>query len=167
MKVLEAIRTKRAVRQYQDKPLSKEIATAILDAGRRAQSSKNTQPWHFIAIRDKAILQSLANAGRYVAHVENAALVVAIVTPNPEQKLSIMFDAGQTASYMQLAAWELGVASGLVGFPDPKQARDILGFPPELHLRMAITFGYALNPPQPAKRGGRRSIEEIVHWDKW
>ena len=167
MKVTEAIRTKRAVRQYQDKPLSEEVATVILNAGRRAQSSKNTQPWHFIAIRDKATLQSLANMGRYAIHVADAALVVAILTPSPEQRLSIMFDAGQAASYMQLAAWELGVASCLVAIQDSEQAQELLGFPAELHLRLAITFGYALTPPQPAKRGGRQPIEEIVHWDKW
>jgi nitroreductase len=48
MNVSEAIRMKRAVRQFADRPLPEEIVLAILNAGRRAQSSKNTQPWHFI-----------------------------------------------------------------------------------------------------------------------
>jgi len=49
--------------QFQDKPLTKEIVTTILNAGRRAQSSKNEQTWHFIAIQDKKILQALSECG--------------------------------------------------------------------------------------------------------
>ena len=56
MAVSELIRTKRAVRQFTAEPLPEEAIRSILNAGRRAQSSKNTQPWHFIAIRDKVTL---------------------------------------------------------------------------------------------------------------
>ena len=170
MNVVEAIRTKHAVRQFQDKPLPDEVVTTILNAGRLAPSSKNTQPWHFMAIRDRAILQALAQTGPYATHLAGAALGVAILTPPPEERLSIMFDAGQTAAYMQLAAWELGVASCLGSIYDMEQARAILGFPTELHLRMSISFGYpwpSSEPSSPPKKGGRRSLAEIVHWDKW
>jgi nitroreductase len=170
MNVIEAIRTKRAVRQFQDRPLPDEVALAILDAGRRAQSSKNTQPWHFIAIRDRATLQALANLGPFAKHLAGAALGVAILTPPPEARYTIMFDAGQAAAYMQLAAWDLGVASCLGAIYEAEQARAILGFPPELHLRLAISFGYALgagDSPSPPKKGGRRSFDEVVYWDQW
>ena len=53
MNVSDAIRLKRAVRKFQDKPLPDDVIHAILNAGRRSQSSKNTQAWQFIAIRDK------------------------------------------------------------------------------------------------------------------
>ncbi len=51
MDVLDAIRTKRAVRYFTARPIADDDLRAILNAGRRAQSSKNTQPWVFIAIR--------------------------------------------------------------------------------------------------------------------
>jgi nitroreductase len=54
MNVSEAIRLKRAVRNFKDEPLSDEAVYAILNAGRRSQSSKNTQPWQLIAIREKS-----------------------------------------------------------------------------------------------------------------
>lgn len=60
MTVSEVIPTKRAVRQFSDEPLSEEASRTILMAGRRVQSSKNTQPWHFIVIRDRATLGQLA-----------------------------------------------------------------------------------------------------------
>jgi nitroreductase len=50
MKVSEAIRLKRAVREFTSEPLKDEEIHHILNAGRRAQSAKNRQPWHFITI---------------------------------------------------------------------------------------------------------------------
>jgi nitroreductase len=97
MNVSEAIRMKRAVRNFQDKPLPEDIIHTILNAGRRAQSSKNTQTWQFIAIQDKAILKALSECGTWAGHLAGAALGVAILTPDPMKKFQIMFDAGQAA----------------------------------------------------------------------
>src|SRR5947208_266340 len=98
MDVIEAIRRKRAVRNYADKPLPQEVVEQILYAGRRAQSSKNSQPWHFIAIRKRETLVALSKMGDYASHLPNAALVVAILTPDPIASYSVMFDAGQAAA---------------------------------------------------------------------
>ena len=69
MNVFEAIRTKRAVREFQDKPLPEETVHAILNAGRRSQSSKNTQAWQFIAIQDKETLKGLSTCGEWAGHI--------------------------------------------------------------------------------------------------
>lgn len=170
MNVSDAIRMKRAVRKFQDKPLPEEVVRAILNAGRRSQSSKNDQGWQFIAIRDEAILKALSETGTYAGHLAGAELGVAILTPSPDGKFQDLFDAGQAAAYMQLAAWELGVGSCLASIYEPEKAREILGFPPDWHLRIAISFGYPANEEKlsaPPKKGGRRSLEEVVHWDKW
>lgn len=170
MNVSHAIRTKRAVRKFQDKPLPEDVVRAILNAGRRAQSSKNEQGWQFIAIRDKAILKALSETGTYAGHLAGAALGVAILTPDPTGKFQIMFDAGQSAAYMQLLAWELGVGSCLASIYEHEKAREILGFPSEWHLRIALSFGYPADEEKltaAPKKGGRRTLEEIVHWDTW
>jgi len=112
------------------------------------------------------IVHAILNAG----HLAGAALGVAILTPDPEGKFQIMFDAGQAAAFMQLAAWELGVGSVPASIYEPEKARAILGFPAEFHLRIALSFGYPLEEEKISaapKKGGRRSLEEIVHWDKW
>ena len=82
MNVSDAIRTKRAVRKFQEKHLTKEIVTAILNAGRRSQSSKNEQTWHFVAIQDKKILQALSECGQFAGHIAGAALAVATISIN-------------------------------------------------------------------------------------
>jgi nitroreductase len=170
MNVTEAIRFKRAVRNFTSETLPKESILAILDAGRRAQSSKNTQPWHFIAIADKTILNQLSECGEWAGHLAGATLGVALLSENPEEKFQRLFDLGQCAAYMQLAAWELGIGSCLASIYEPNRARQILGFPPDLHLRIAISFGYPQDKSdltRHGKAGGRRKLDEIVHWDRW
>lgn len=170
LSVAEAIRTKRAVRQFANKPLKEEEIYAILNAARRAQSSKNTQPWHFIAIRDRERLTALSKLGDWAGHLAGAALGVAILTRDPTERFSIMFDAGQAAAYMQLAAWEMGIGSCLATIYQPEEARKLLEFPAEYHLRIAISFGYPLDESllsSPPRKGGRKPMEEIVHWENW
>lgn len=170
MHVSDAIRTKRAVRQFQDRPLPDETAAAILNAGRRSQSSKNSQPWHFIAIRDKAVLKQLSECGEWAGHLAGAALGVALLSVDPTAKFQTMFDLGQAAAFMQLAAWELGIGSVPASIYQPEKARQILGFPEDLHLRIALSFGYPLDEDKltaPPQKGGRRSLDEVVHWDRW
>lgn len=170
MNVSEAIRTKRAVRKFQDRPLPEEVLHAILSAGRRSQSSKNEQAWQFIAIRDRSILKALSECGSSAGHLAGAALGVAILTPDPAARFQTMFDAGQAAAFMQLAAWELRVGSVPASIYEAEKAREILGFPPEWHLRIALSFGYPAEEEKlsaPPKKGGRKPLEELVHWDRW
>jgi nitroreductase len=170
MDVSEAIRTKRAVREYRDEPLPDPVVRAILHAGRRAQSSKNDQPWHFVAIRDRAVLEALGATSPNVGHIARSALTVAIVTPHPERKQTILFDAGQAAANMQLAAWERGVVSCLATIYEGGKARGVLGFPSDRDLHIAIAFGYPLPgdaEPRVGRRGGRRTLDEVVRWDRW
>jgi len=170
MNISNAIRLKRAVRKFKDVPLPKEVTLAIINAGRRAQSAKNSQPWHFIAITDKATLKSLSELGEWAGHLAGAALGVAILTTDPESRFSVMFDAGQAGAYMQLAAWELGVGSCLATIYETEKARQLLGFPENLHIRIALSFGYPQDEEaleRLPQKGGRKSMEEILHWEKW
>jgi nitroreductase len=170
MNVSEAIRTKRAVRKFTEQLIDDDTARIILNAGRRSQSSKNTQAWQFIAIRDRETLQALSTCGEWAGHLAGAALAVAILTPDPAEKFQTLFDAGQAAAFMQLAAWELGVGSCPASIYQAEKARQILGFPAEWHLRVALSFGYPLESEvfsAPAKKGGRRDLNEVTHWNKW
>ena len=109
MDVLQAIRTKHAVRQFSDQPVPDEVIRKILDSGRRSQSSKNTQPWQFVVVRERAQLVALSKTGTYAGHLAGAAFAVVLV--GDAQAISVSFDLGQASSYLQLAAWELGVGS--------------------------------------------------------
>ena len=170
MNVSDAIRTKRAVRRFQDKSLPEDVIRVILNAGRRSQSSKNNQAWQFIAIQEKATLKALSGCGEWAGHIAGAALCVAILTPEPTEKFQTMFDAGQAAAFMQLSAWELGIGSCPASIYDFERARGILGFPPEWLLRIALSFGCPAEEEKLSaapKKGGRMSLDEVVHWERW
>ena len=165
MTVSELIRTKRAVRQFTDEPLSEEAIRSILHAGRRAQSSKNTQPWHFIAIRDRETLRQLAQCGKYAGHLAGAPFAIALVASTAEG-----FDLGQAAASMQLAAWDLGIGSCIASTWEPEKAKAILEVPQDLHFDVAISFGYPLHGdehPSAPKSNGRKPFDEVVFWERW
>jgi nitroreductase len=170
MEVIEAIRRKRAVRNYTDEPLPAEAIERIIYAGRRAQSSKNTQPWHFVVIRDGEMLSELSKLGDFARHLPSAAMAVAILTPDPVAYYWVMFDAGQAAAYMQLEGVELGIGSCMVTLHRPEPSRALLGYPEDLHLRMVIAFGYPADPGalEPAARpGGRLPSTQTVHYERF
>ena len=99
-----------------------------------------------------------------------AALAIAILTPDLKEKFPTLFDASQAAAFMQLAAPELGVASRPASIYEPGKARTLLEFPSKWHLRIALSFGYPADEAKLSaapKKGGRRTLDEIVHWKKW
>ncbi len=162
MEVIEAIRTKRAVRQFSNRPVQEELIREIVDAGRLSQSSKNSQPWQFIVVRDRARLKQLSGCGRYAGHLAGAAFAVVLVS-----EVDWAFDIGQAAAYMQLAGWSQGVSSCIATLHETGCAHKVLGVPEEMHLDMALSFGYAAQPPQPAMPTGRREFNDVVRWEVW
>ncbi|MEP7293124.1 MAG: nitroreductase family protein [Chloroflexota bacterium] len=164
MDVLQAVKSKHAVRQFSDQPVSDDIIRQILDAGRRSQSSKNTQPWAFICIRDRERLIALSKTGTYAGHLAGAAFAVVLVGMEHSDWNS--FDLGQASSYLQLAAWGLGVGSCIATLHDEAAAREVLGLPAETGLFLALSFGYPAADWTPNK-GGRRPLDELVRWETW
>lgn len=170
MDVVEAISSLRAIRRFESRPLPEDVVRTILNAGRRAQSSKNSQPWHFIAISDRGTLERLATTGDFAGHLAGAALGVALVAPRDEARADwILFDLGQVTAYMQLAAWDLGIGSCIATIYHPDQAAAILGIPPEYECPLALSFGSPLpdERERPLRAGGRRPLEEVVHQQSW
>ena len=168
-----AISTKRAIRSFADRPLEPAHLERILRAGRHAGSAKNRQRWDFIVCRDRDHLGQLAALGPWASHLAGAALAVALVTPDPRAagaSLSVMFDLGQAAGNMMLAAWELGIGSVPATVYDQELARRLLGYPPDRHCEFLISFGYPGDPDlltAPRRVGGRKRLESIVHEERW
>jgi nitroreductase len=173
METWTAIRTKRMVRQFADRPLASEHLQRILDAGRHAASSKNQQRWDFIAVEDRARLRALSGVGQYAGHIAGAAAAIALVTPDPTRpgaSLSLVWDLGLAAENMMLAAWELGIGSCPATVYDQALAREILGHPDDRWCGFILSFGYPADADdltRPPRAGGRRPLEELVHRERW
>jgi nitroreductase len=168
-----AIATKRAVRAFADRPLEPAHLERILRAGRRAHSSKNQQRWSFIVVQDRAHLRDLSRLGPFAGHLAGAAAAVALITPDPravDAPPSIMFDLGQAADAMMLAAWEVGVGSCPATVYEHDRARDLLGYPDEQHCEFLLSFGYPADPgdlTRPLRPGGRLPLDDLVHEERW
>lgn len=168
MNIWDGIRTKHSIRKFTDQPISDDDARRILDAGRRAPSGFNSQPWRFIAVRDRAMLENLSKIGRSTKHVAGAAMAVLILSPDRETLYrQNIYDVGQTSVYMMLAAHELGIASCQANVYEPEMARELLGFPDDWKPFFVISFGYPAEPGKGMGKGGRKPFDEIVHWERW
>ena len=171
--VWTAIRTKRMVRTFQERTLAPEHLARIVDAGRHAGSSKNQQHWDFVVVEDRATLRRLVEVGPYASHVGGAAAAVALVTPDPTRpgaSLSLVWDAGLAAENMMLAAWELGVGSCPATVYEQEIAREILAYPDHRWCGYVLSFGYpadAEDLTRPPRAGGRRSLDDVTHRERW
>src|SRR3954468_23969995 len=133
METWDAIRARRNVREYTDRPLAREDLERILEAGRRAPSSQNWQPWTFVVVTDREQLVELAKAWeRGGRHIARSAATLALVARQPDgdrQRATLYYDMGQTTAFLLLAATDLGVGSGHSAVADQDQARRVLGHP--------------------------------------
>src|SRR3989475_12784011 len=102
-----AVVSKREVREYTDRQIPDDILTKIMQAGRAAGSSKNTQPWRFVVLRDREHRRKLARSIMAPRNLEGCAAAVAIVLLNER----LRFDAGRVAQNMMISAWALGGGS--------------------------------------------------------
>ena len=78
MELMEGLLTRRSVRKYQDKPISKEILAQIIRAGQYAPSAHNTQPWEFLVIENREALKHFRVMQRSALFAENAAAVILV-----------------------------------------------------------------------------------------
>jgi nitroreductase len=170
METWDAIRSRRDVREFADRPISAEHLDRIMEAGRRAPSARNWQPWDFVVVTDRDRLAELAKVWQGAAHVRSSAATVTLVAPIVEgdKRQTEFFDLGQAAVSMMIAAADLGIASGHSAVGDQGLARELLGFPEDRFCAHMVPLGYpAARPLFPLRRPDRRPFDEVVHRDRW
>lgn len=171
METWDAIRARRNVRQYTDQPIAHADLERILEAGWRAPSAGNSQPWNFVVITDHPQLVELAKVWQGARHIPGSAATIALVVSQPQdagQRDLLMYDLGQATTNIMVAAADLGIGSGHAAVSDQEQARRVLGFPDGYFCAYLIGLGYPADRPlRPLSRPARRPIGEVVHWDRW
>jgi nitroreductase len=152
-----AVASKREVRDYAGRPIPAEVERRILDAGRVAGSSRNTQPWRFLVVESPSLRERLAQAVYAAGNVRGAALVVVIALHG---RGPTGFDAGRAAQNMMLTAWGDHVGSCPNGMPDPDAVARLLDLEDGEHPTVVLTFGYPADARDPERRG---AVEWIEH----
>jgi nitroreductase len=165
MDTFDCIATKVEVRAFaKDKPVPKDVKSKILEAARLTGSSMNTQHWRFIVIQDRENLKRLAGDSTTGPWAAGADMAVVILT-DPKVP-GHLIDGGRVLQDMQLAAWNMGVGSGIFTGVKEAQLRKDYAIPQEMLITAVACFGY----PQ-AKVSGRKKnrkpLSEIAFGEKF
>jgi nitroreductase len=163
MDLFEAIEKRASVRSLQPVDVPDADLERILDAGRRAPSGRNVQPFDFIVIKDPGTIEKLASAQRCVGEV---SLLIAIVA-DPEASTYWLEDISAAAENMLLAITALGYASVWVEGTLLRAEEDhkhVLGVPENLRLMIVLPVGEATEPVEQAPK---RPLAEMVHREQY
>lgn len=169
MNVYEAIRERRSVRSYRNKPVDKEILIRILEAARMAPSGNNRQAYKFVVVTDREKREKLARAAYNQSFVAEAPVVIAAVglTPNKIMECGIPADPVDVAialDHITLAAVEEGLGSCWIGAFHQGEVCKILDIPPQYKVIELLTLGYPADSP---RKKYRKPLEELVCYEKF
>jgi len=158
--MLEFIKQRRSIRTYQDGEVPDNVIEMILEAGRWAPSASNKQPWHFIVIKNKELLEKLSKLTTYSKFIKRAPVAVAIVGKIEENPNWYVQDTSLASMNMQLMAWSLGVGTCWVGSMDREKAKKLLNLGEGDFLLTVLPMGYIKGSiPKPTLR---KPLDEIT-----
>jgi nitroreductase len=171
METWDAICARRNVREYQQEPVPDADLNRIAEAGWRAPSASNRQPWDFVVVTDRTQLQELSTVWRGAGHIASAAAAIVLVVPEPpdeRRKVVDQYDVGQATMAMMIAATDLGIGTGHSSVGDQDKARAILGVPGGYLAAFMLGIGYPADRPlRPIRKPNRRPFAEVVHRGRW
>jgi nitroreductase len=163
MDLFDAIARRASVRQLEAVDVPEQDLERILDAGRRAPSGMNRQPFEFMVIRNAETLQALASAQGCIGDVSCAIAVVA----DPERSRFWLEDIAAATENMLLAITALGYASVWIEgtlLRDEATHKRRLGVPENLRLMIILPIG---KPSGPVAQAAKRPLEDMVYWEQW
>jgi nitroreductase len=173
MDVFKAIKDRRSIRAFTNKPVSDEDVKIILEAARHAPSAGNLQPWEFIIVRDAEIKKGLAQAALNQTFIEEASVVIVVCANKSRSSRryggrgSTLYCIQDTAAAIQnlhIAAHALGLGTCWVGAFNETEARKLLNTPLNVRPVAIIPVGYPAEKPKPRPR---RQLTEILHYEKF
>lgn len=168
MEVMEAIRSRRSTRSFQDRLVEDEKLMAVLEAGRLAPSARNLQDWRFVVVRDPDTRKRLAEAAKNQEFVGKAPVVIAacgtsdyvMTCGQPAYALDVTI----AVDHMTLAAAAVGLGTCWIGAFYEDMVKEILGIPEHVRVVALLPLGY---PAQGARPTPRKRLDEILAYEKW
>ena len=166
MDVYEAIKARRSVRSYLNKPVPEDVLRRLLEAARMAPSANNLQSRKFVVVTDAETREKLAVAAKNQRFVAEAPVVIAAVGLNPEKIMSCgvpadPVDVAIAVDHITLAAAAEGLGTCWIGAFYQEKAREILAVPEPYRIIELLTLGYPADSPGPKNR---KAPEELVSY---
>ena len=168
MDIFEALKSRRSIRRFEDKPVPEELVKKIIEAGQWAPSACNRQDWKFIVIDDKEVREQITkNTSAYF--VGKAPLLIMVLYSNRTDNLEYndhLLSAAMAIQNMQLAAYSLGLGSCCVNnLPVKSKLRKILNIPRHYDPVSLLCLGFPKSYPNPLKR--KESLDDIICKNKF
>jgi nitroreductase len=161
--VLDAIRSRRSIRQYSDDPVSGDDLSAILEAGRWAPSGLNNQPWRFAVVRDSKVKEEIAKQTRYRQIILNAPVIIVVFIDNDAgyDRVKDCQGIGACLQNMWLATHALDLGGVWLGeiLKNRDRVGEILESPKSYELMAVLAIGH---PKQRQQKSDRKSLSELV-----
>lgn len=167
----EAIRRRRSVRSYQDKPVEEEKIEKILEAAHWAPSAGNLQSVEYIIVKDRETKERLAEAAFGQGQVSEAPVNIVVCCNFSKvahyggrgEDLYSLQESGACIQNLMLTAHSLGLGTCWVGAFSEAKAREVLGIPENVRTVGIITLGYPNENPS----SSRKNLKGIVFRGKY
>jgi nitroreductase len=161
---IKALKTRRSVRVYEEKPVPRDLIETIIDTARLAPTANNIQPWDFIVVTERETRKKIADLTDYGKFIARAGACVAVFAKDVKHYLE---DGSAATENILVAAHALGLGTCWVAgykkaYGEP--IRDLLGVPVGRLLVALISLGYPSEKPQPH---GKRELQEVLHWERF
>jgi nitroreductase len=168
--IYEAIRLRKSVRSYRDKPIEESKLARILEATRLAPSASNRQEWRFIVVQDVETRRELAKAANNQSFLAEAAAIIVCCAATSDHTMpcgikSFAVDVSIAIDHLTLAAAAEGLGTCWIGAFDPEQVKAILGIPKDVVVVELLPIGYPEDGSP--KEKSRLALNEIVRYERW
>ncbi len=173
---IELASKRQSDRNYQNKPVARELIVKCLQAARLSPSACNSQPWKFIVIDEPELLHQVATATSGMGmnkFVHEAPVIVAVVLEKMNLAAKIgsvikdkeysLVDIGIAVGHFCLEAAELGLGTCIIGWFDEKKIKKLLGVKNK-RIPLVITIGY---PASGRREISRKPLEEMSSWNSY
>jgi nitroreductase len=161
---IETIKSRRSVRSYEDRPITKEVMMELIDCARLAPTARGEQHWEFIVITDKEKLQKITSIADYGSFIADAAACVLVMSEGSKYYLE---DGCAATENILLAARSLGIGSCWVAGdkkPYCSKILELVKAPADYKLVSILSLGYS---SEQIEARGKRSLNEVLRWEEF
>jgi nitroreductase len=172
--VFDLIQERGSIRKYKHTPIPSSDLQTILEAARRAQSAANRQPWQFIVVTDKTLLEKLVDAAHWPDRPPQSSVstaptvIICLADPEMSRKVGpfdgFLTDLAIAIENMAVTAWQVGIGSCWIGAFQEDNVKTLLNIPEKLRVVSLLTLGYADEHPRPKKR---KRLNDIIHYQQY
>ncbi len=185
MNIKEAIKNRRSIRRFEQRPVSRDILLDLIDCARLAPYPANIQPLKFAAVGTKALTDKIFDCTKWAGYLENGTPAIderpvayILILGDKDIKGDFKCETGIAGSHIVLGAMEYGLASCWLGALKRDRLAEILKLPANLEVQDVVALGYPMQESRPVEMTDsvkyyldqdgilnvpKRSIEDVIY----